>query len=90
MNALGKTCGSEYCDQVLKIQDGKDAIGCTKAQQAEEDVGDDKCEFGPSPIHNHSILVYRARHARMCFVKSLLTQCAYIGLESIPGGVLVD
>ncbi|KAK8036280.1 hypothetical protein PG993_008894 [Apiospora rasikravindrae] len=39
MDGLGKTCGSEYCDKVLKIQDGKDAIGCTKAQQAKEDVG---------------------------------------------------
>ncbi|KAK8054746.1 hypothetical protein PG994_009813 [Apiospora phragmitis] len=39
MDSMGKTCGSEYCDQVLTIQDGKDAIGCTKSQQAKEDVG---------------------------------------------------
>ncbi|CAI6308259.1 unnamed protein product [Periconia digitata] len=41
MDSLGKTCGSEYCDQVLTVQDGKDAIGCTKSQQANEDIGDD-------------------------------------------------
>jgi hypothetical protein len=45
MDALGKTCGSEDCTQVLTIQDGKDAIGCRKPQQAEEDVGTTNCEF---------------------------------------------
>lgn len=39
MDGLGKTCGSEDCTQVLKIQDGKNAIACTKGQQAKEDVG---------------------------------------------------
>lgn len=39
MDALGSTCGSEDCTRVLKIQSGKDAIGCVKAQQAKEDVG---------------------------------------------------
>ncbi|CAO2650810.1 Nn.00g091070.m01.CDS01 [Neocucurbitaria sp. VM-36] len=39
MDALGSKCGSEYCDQILTIQSGESAIGCTKAQQAREDVG---------------------------------------------------
>jgi hypothetical protein len=45
MDALGKTCGSEYCDQVLTVQAGKDAIACTKVQQAKEDVGTDTCKY---------------------------------------------
>ena len=44
MNALGSKCGSEYCDKVLTIQDGKAAIGCTKPQQAVEDVGNSNCK----------------------------------------------
>lgn len=44
MDNLGKGCASEDCTQILKIQAGKDAIACTKAQQAKEDVGNDKCE----------------------------------------------
>lgn len=44
MDGLGKTCGSEYCDKVLTIQDGKDAIGCIKNQQAKEDVGSEGCK----------------------------------------------
>jgi hypothetical protein len=43
MDALGTTCGGEDCTGVLRIQDGRDAIGCTKAQQAKEDVGTDNC-----------------------------------------------
>ncbi|KAF2688717.1 hypothetical protein K458DRAFT_475395 [Lentithecium fluviatile CBS 122367] len=39
MDALGTKCGSEDCTQILKIQAGKDAIACTKKQQAPEDVG---------------------------------------------------
>ncbi|KAF3020177.1 hypothetical protein E8E14_010208 [Neopestalotiopsis sp. 37M] len=39
MDGLGTTCASEDCTQVLDIQAGKDAIACTKAQQATEDVG---------------------------------------------------
>ncbi|KAH6652351.1 hypothetical protein BKA67DRAFT_593845 [Truncatella angustata] len=39
MDGLNTTCASEDCTQVLEIQDGKDAIGCTKAQQAQEDIG---------------------------------------------------
>ena len=48
MDGLGKGCHSEDCMSVLKIQSGKDAIACTKAQQAKEDVGNSKCEFLPS------------------------------------------
>lgn len=47
MDSLGSKCGSEYCDQVLTIQSGKDAIGCTKAQQANEDVGSSTCKLNP-------------------------------------------
>ena len=43
MDALGKTCGSEDCTQVFTIQDGRDAIGCTKSQQAQEDIGTSNC-----------------------------------------------
>ncbi|OAG02130.1 uncharacterized protein CC84DRAFT_999252 [Paraphaeosphaeria sporulosa] len=39
MDNLGKGCASEDCTKILKIQSGKDAIACTKAQQAKEDVG---------------------------------------------------
>lgn len=45
MDALGTKCGSEDCTQVLKIQAGKDAIACTKAQQAKEDVGSSSCKW---------------------------------------------
>jgi hypothetical protein len=45
MDNLGKGCASEDCTQILKIQAGKDAIACTKAQQAKEDVGNDKCKW---------------------------------------------
>jgi len=45
MDGLGKTCGSEDCTGALKIQAGKDAIACTKAQQAKEDVGHDTCKL---------------------------------------------
>ncbi|KAF2175975.1 hypothetical protein K469DRAFT_608818 [Zopfia rhizophila CBS 207.26] len=55
MDALGKTCGSEYCDQVLKIQAGKDAIACTKAQQAKEDVGTNTCTYNPHFCENISL-----------------------------------
>ncbi|KAF2748509.1 hypothetical protein M011DRAFT_400391 [Sporormia fimetaria CBS 119925] len=41
MDALGTDCGSEDCTRILKIQDGPDAIGCTKPQQAVEDIGTD-------------------------------------------------
>jgi len=45
MDALGTgKCGSEDCTKVLKIQAGKDAIACRKAQQAREDVGSDTCK----------------------------------------------
>ena len=44
MDALGTKCASEDCTKVLKIQDGKDAIGCTKAQIAKEDVGSSTCK----------------------------------------------
>jgi hypothetical protein len=47
MNALGNGCGSEDCTSALKIQAGKDAIACTKAQQAKENVGSDTCTFHP-------------------------------------------
>jgi hypothetical protein len=46
MDALGNKCGSEDCTSTLTIQDGKDAIGCTKPQQAVEDVGANTCRFG--------------------------------------------
>ncbi|KAI0534480.1 hypothetical protein GGR58DRAFT_505238 [Xylaria digitata] len=39
MDALGTKCASEDCTKVLKIQDGRNAIGCTKSQLAKEDVG---------------------------------------------------
>ncbi|ORX99799.1 hypothetical protein BCR34DRAFT_122694 [Clohesyomyces aquaticus] len=39
MDALGNGCSSEDCTSALKIQSGKDAIACTKAQIAKEDVG---------------------------------------------------
>lgn len=45
MDALGTTCGSEYCDQVLSIQDGRDAIACRKEQQAKEDIGATTCRL---------------------------------------------
>ena len=45
MDNLGKGCASEDCTQILKIQAGKDAIACTKAQQAKEDVGNSKCTW---------------------------------------------
>jgi membrane-bound inhibitor of C-type lysozyme len=45
MDALGKGCHSEDCTSALKIQSGKDAIGCTKAQQAVEDVGTSTCTY---------------------------------------------
>ncbi|KAF5852498.1 hypothetical protein GGP41_007938 [Bipolaris sorokiniana] len=41
MNALGNQCGSEDCTSTFTIQDGRDAIACTKAQQAVEDTGTD-------------------------------------------------
>ncbi|EHK99441.1 hypothetical protein M7I_4740 [Glarea lozoyensis 74030] len=40
MDSLGKQCFSETCP-VLKLQSSPEAIGCTKAQQAVEDVGTD-------------------------------------------------
>lgn len=43
MDNLGGKCASEDCTQVLDIQSGNDAIACTKAQQAEEDVGSSNC-----------------------------------------------
>jgi hypothetical protein len=45
MDALGNGCGSEDCTSALKIQAGKDAIACTKSQQAKEDVGSNTCTF---------------------------------------------
>lgn len=48
MDSLGTACASEDCTQILKIQDGKDAIGCTKAQQAKEDVGTSTCKRAPT------------------------------------------
>lgn len=47
MDGLGTTCASEDCTQVLDIQAGKDAIACTKAQQATEDVGSSNCKLDP-------------------------------------------
>ena len=44
MDNLGNGCASEDCTKILKIQAGKDAIACTKAQQAKEDVGTDNCK----------------------------------------------
>ncbi|KAF2112795.1 hypothetical protein BDV96DRAFT_497609 [Lophiotrema nucula] len=57
LDGLGSKCGSEYCDQVLKIQSGKDAIACTKQQQAKEDVGTSSCKWltelpGNVPVTN--------------------------------------
>jgi hypothetical protein len=49
MDALGTNCASEDCTKVLSIQDGKSAIGCTKAQLAKEDVGSSTCTYGLSP-----------------------------------------
>lgn len=43
MDNLGKGCASEDCTKILKIQAGKDAIACTKAQQAKEDIGTVNC-----------------------------------------------
>ena len=48
MDALGDKCGSEDCTATLTIKDGKDAIGCTKAQQAVEDVGANTCRLALS------------------------------------------
>ncbi|KAK4210501.1 hypothetical protein QBC37DRAFT_292391 [Rhypophila decipiens] len=40
MDELGKNgCYDDNCSSALKIQDGKDAIACTKASQVEESVG---------------------------------------------------
>ena len=47
MDALGKQCFSEYCP-TLQLQSGEDAIKCTKAQQAKEDVGTTNCKQGIS------------------------------------------
>jgi hypothetical protein len=51
MDALGKGCGSEDCTSALKIQAGKDAIACTKSQQAKEDIGSDTCTFRDLPYY---------------------------------------
>ena len=59
MDALGNKCGSEDCTSTLTIQDGRDAIGCTKAQQAVEDVGANTCRFGSLGIEM-STNCYRA------------------------------
>lgn len=48
MDGLGSTCGSEDCTKVLKIQAGKNAIDCTKAQQAKEDIGSSTCKCSPA------------------------------------------
>ncbi|KAF2440173.1 hypothetical protein P171DRAFT_501176 [Karstenula rhodostoma CBS 690.94] len=47
---LGKGCASEDCTKILKIQAGKDAIACTKAQQAKEDVGNSNCMWFPYAV----------------------------------------
>ncbi|KAF2868571.1 hypothetical protein BDV95DRAFT_630339 [Massariosphaeria phaeospora] len=52
MDGLGTKCGSEDCTGVLNIQAGKDAIGCTKAQQAKEDVGSDTLSIKTSQRWN--------------------------------------
>jgi hypothetical protein len=44
MDALGTNCFSETCP-VLKLQSTELLQGCTKAQQAKEDVGDDACMY---------------------------------------------
>lgn len=44
MDGLGTTCASEDCTGEFTIQSGDDAIGCTKAQQAVEDIGTDSCK----------------------------------------------
>jgi hypothetical protein len=41
MDALGHGCTSEDCTNTFTVQDGRDAIACTKAQQAKEDTGTD-------------------------------------------------
>ncbi|KAF2473423.1 uncharacterized protein BDR25DRAFT_218985 [Lindgomyces ingoldianus] len=45
MDGLGTKCHSEDCTGALKIQSGKDAIACTKAQQAKEDAGSNTCMY---------------------------------------------
>ena len=44
MDTLGTECFSETCPP-LKLQLGKLAIACTKAQQAKEDIGNSACKF---------------------------------------------
>ncbi|KAF2786558.1 hypothetical protein K505DRAFT_259637 [Melanomma pulvis-pyrius CBS 109.77] len=60
MDALGNKCGSEDCTSVLKIQAGKDAIACTKSQQAKEDVGTDTCTYGRPHCWNTANIYFRA------------------------------
>lgn len=51
MDELGKNgCYDDNCSSALKIQDGKDAIACTKASQVDENVGrGGECKSPPKP-----------------------------------------
>jgi hypothetical protein len=68
MDALGKGCGSEDCTSALKIQAGKDAIACTKSQQAKENVGSDTCKFDPFRYRVSQLIVTQG-------LKSFLAAC---------------
>jgi hypothetical protein len=58
MDALGKACHSEDCSKTLKIQSGKDAIACTKSQQAKEDVGNSGCRYTASDNKSISLTIF--------------------------------
>ena len=42
-------CSGDRCAPLQRQQDTK-AVGCTNSQQAKESIGDDKCEYLPSPL----------------------------------------
>lgn len=61
MDALGNGVGSEDATKVLKIQSGKDAIACTKAQQAKEDIGTDTCKYSSALLQHATNTCFRAQ-----------------------------
>ncbi|PMD35048.1 hypothetical protein L207DRAFT_436613 [Hyaloscypha variabilis F] len=60
MDALGTNCFSETCP-VLKLQDWNSANGCTKAQQAQEDIGTSTCVYYFSNLRSLPDTRFRAQ-----------------------------
>lgn len=58
MDTLGTECFSETCPP-LKLQLGKLAIACTKAQQAKEDIGNGPCRL-TFLFHKYRLIINRA------------------------------